>query len=147
MATDRFTSLDYTPGVSEQDVLDAVRGVRDEMRRAVEAAKAELSLAVAGIVKGQIHAALRDVRKELKTETDSLRREHKDASQSLERVIKAMPRPEVNVSVPKQDVPKIEVNVPQGKPAEVTVNVPQQKAPEVTVNVPKQEQRPARQSA
>ena len=154
MDTDRFTQDDFVDSVSQKDVMDAIRGVRDELRTMINDAKTDISVSVGRSLDNQIDKKVISIVndkmanpiRELKAEINSLKKHYSDTFDRLERVIKALPTPTVevkvpeaniNVNVPQQKAPEIIVNVPEQKPPTIEVRAAEQKAPVVNVNVPK----------
>ena len=130
MGTDRFTSEDLAPSLDHADVLEILKGVRDEVRAMISAARAEITLAVGEALEKKLDGKIKAAGDSLRQELAQARREADRSTYKLEKLIKAIPAPTVNVAAPSVTM----------QPAEVNVTVPKQEQPTIQVNVPKLDQ-------
>ncbi len=122
-----YTDEDVVTPATYEDVLGAIEGVRDEVKSMIAAAKTELLMALADALEAKIDERVAAGLEEFRTEAGVVQGCFEQAMAKLEIVIRAMPRPEVNVAAPsvtvevpqKTTVKHIEYD-DQGRPATIT---------------------------
>lgn len=146
MATDLYAEEEaaVADAVTYRDLMDAVRGVRDEFRQQM----AEVRHWLEAVSAAKVESAVRDeVERQLGSFERVVEKRLEAGHASLERLVKSIRPPEINVHVPRQERPSVNVHVPEHKtlvnftapemkPADVVVHVPEYRMPDVVVNVP-----------
>ncbi len=122
-----YTDEDVVTPATYEDVLGAIEGVRDEVKSMIAAAKTGLLMALADALEAKIDERVAAGLKEFRAEAGVVQGCFETAMAKLETVIRAMPRPEVNVAAPS-----VTVEVPrkttvkeitydeQGRPSTIT---------------------------
>ncbi len=99
-----YTDEDVVTPATHEDVLGAIEGVRDEVKSMIATAKTELLMALADALEAKIDERVAAALVDFKQETSVVQGCFEQAMAKLEIVIRAMPRPEVNVAAPNVSV-------------------------------------------
>lgn len=101
-----------TEVLTREDLLAAVRAVRDEVRAMLDSQRTELEARIEACVNGQVSSSV----KALRSEFDGMvEKALDDSTARFEAAVKALPAPSIKVLVPEQKTPSVSVNVPPAK--------------------------------
>lgn len=119
------------------------KAIHDELKfstdKRLENLEAMVALRTTELIRKEIELRLSDLMDQFSAKVDDLRRGYVETLATLAEVIRTLPPPVVNVSVPEQPTPLVNVSLPEMTPL-VTVNVPELSVPQVyapvSVNLP-----------
>ena len=128
---------------TEDQLVQVGKAIHDELKsstdRRLENLEAMVALRAAELIRKEIELRLSDLTDQFSAKVDDLRRGYVETLATLAEVIRTLPPPVVNVSVPEQPTPLVNVSLPEMTPL-VTVNVPELSVPQVyapvSVNLP-----------
>lgn len=128
---------------TEDQLVQVGKAIHDELKfstdKRLENLEAMVALRTTELIRKEIELRLSDLMDQFSAKVDDLRRGYVETLATLAEVIRTLPPPVVNVSVPEQPTPLVNVSLPEMTPL-VTVNVPELSVPQVyapvSVNLP-----------